>query len=384
VYGRVIVIDPSKFVIACVPDIIVALNTVSLAFMACRSAVVSVVWATVLSETDTCVPVDCVAADCTAARLNAIVPCGILSSRLKPEFVNCVRAALGMVAVVRADTRVMSITTVEPVALEIISLTLSVGIVSVNTLPDCVYEIETPPPAVMAWPDSKTALTDTAVFGMVNVAVVELGLLIVTLPDTTSHRTNLFPDVGEAVSVTVVLFRAAPEFGAAVPSAESFVVTVTWRPSAKLALTDTAPEGMVKDAAAEKRLLMLEFENPLGGVPMISQFASAKPDGGLADICTVTFCGTVIDALVEGVAVTALMFVALRMADAPLTLFTFSVTAWPVGSKMARIFTELLGIANDAGFEVESFSAERELDEVSQRTNLCPEAAVAVMLTVEP
>ena len=115
----------------------------------------------------------------------------------------------------------------------------------------------------------------TAELGIVNDAVVELGLLIVTLPEVTSHRRNLFPVVGEAVNVTVVLFCAAPELGAAVPSAVSFDVTVTWRPSAKLALTDTAPFGIVKDALGENLLVMLEFVKPLGGVPITSQFESA-------------------------------------------------------------------------------------------------------------
>jgi len=148
----------------------------------------------------------------------------------------------------------------------------------------------------------------------------------VKLPDTISHRTNRFPVVGVAVNVTVVLFCAAPEFGVAVPRELLFDVTVTWRPAAKLALTDTAPVGIVNDALAENRLLMLEFVNPLGDV-IISQFASAYPDGGLADKFTVVFCGTFIEALAEVVAVTALIFVAPTLAVAPVTLFTFSVTA---------------------------------------------------------
>jgi len=218
---------------------------------------------------------------------------------------------------------------------------------------------------------------------MVNVVVIEFALLNVTLPDVASHRTNLFPGTGVAVSVTVVLLCAAPEFGSAVPREVLFEVTVTWRPKAKFALTDTAPVGIVNVAVVENRFLILAFVKPLGAVST-SQLASAYPDGGLAVIVTVTSRATAIDALAEGVAVTVFVFVALSVAEAPETLFTFRVTAWPVASKTARILTALFGIVKVSGLAVESLRLVTPLEVVVHRTNLCPVSGVAVRLTVEP
>jgi len=218
---------------------------------------------------------------------------------------------------------------------------------------------------------------------MVNVVVIEFALLNVTLPDVASHRTNLFPGTGVAVSVTVALLCAAPEFGSAVPREILFEVTVTWRPKAKFALTDTAPLGIVNVAVVENRFVMLAFEKPLGAVST-SQLESAYPDGGMAVIVTVASRDTAIDALVEGVAVTAFVFVALITAEAPEMLFTFRVTAWPVTSKTARILTALFGIVKVSGLAVESLRPVTPLEVVVHRTNLCPFSAVAVRLTVVP
>ena len=132
-----------------------------------------------------------------------------------------------------------------------------------------------PAPVTTDWPASKTARIETAEFGIVNELVAEVGLFIVRLPEITSHLTKLFPVVGEAVMETDALFCAAPDVGKATPSAVLFDVTVTWRPKAKFALTDTVPLGIVNEALAEYRLAILELENPLGGVPITSQFESA-------------------------------------------------------------------------------------------------------------
>ena len=86
------------------------------------------------------------------------------------------------------------------------------------------YATVTPPLAVIVCaPASKTALIVTAEFGMVNVVVAFSTLTKFILDGVTaSQRTNLLPDVGFAVIVTVAPFAAAPVLWVTVPKLTLF------------------------------------------------------------------------------------------------------------------------------------------------------------------
>jgi len=115
--------------------------------------------------------------------------------------------------------------------------------------------------------DSNIALTVAALFGIINVAVVAVGLLIVTPwpPDVNSHRTNLYPLAGFAVRVMFEPCLAfVVKFEVAVPHELLFLVTVKARVAvdSKRAVTVTAAAGIVNDAVRVVLLFMLLFVIP--------------------------------------------------------------------------------------------------------------------------
>jgi len=112
---------------------------------------------------------------------------------------------------------------------------------------------------VTPFPDSKTALTSTDLLGILNVAVVDVELLIVTFwpPETNSHRTNLYPLLGVAVRVTFVFCAPPAGVAIAVPHALLFLITVTLFPASKTALTSTALFGILNVAVVDVELLIV-------------------------------------------------------------------------------------------------------------------------------